>query len=85
MVAIVIIILWANFGNNAYSHEDHHYDWFFITGSTFPFIPSWLMPFVVLASVYAMCAIVFSIDLMVKKLIDKKNQIKNNGLIEENE
>lgn len=28
LVAIIIIILWANFGNNVYSNEEHHYDWF---------------------------------------------------------
>ena len=69
LVAILIIIVWASFGNNAYSNELHHYDWFFITGSTFPFVPTWLMPFAVLAAVYAMCAIIFSIDLGVKKFI----------------
>ena len=26
LVAIIIIILWANFGNNVYSNEEHHYD-----------------------------------------------------------
>lgn len=69
LAGIIIVIIWASFGNTVYSNEDHHYDWFFITGSTFPFIPSWLMPFVVLVAVYGMCAIIFSIDLMVKKII----------------
>ena len=78
LVAIIIIILWASFGNNAYSNENHHYDWFFITGSTFPFVPTWLMPFAVLAAVYAMCAIIFSIDLMVKKVVAKKTMNINN-------
>lgn len=72
LVAIIIIIVWASFGNNAYSNQNHHYDWFFITGSTFPFVPTWLMPFAVLVAVYAMCAIIFSIDLGVKKFIQKK-------------
>lgn len=81
LVAIIIVIIWANFGNNAYSNEDHHYDWFFITGSTFPFIPSWLMPFVVLCAVYGMCAIIFSIDLVVKKIIEKRKLNDNNELL----
>ena len=78
LVAILLIILWASFGNNTYSHDDHHFDWFFITGSTFPFIPSWLMPFVVLVAVYGMCAIIFSIDLMVKKIVvrNKRQEVK---------
>lgn len=71
LVAILIIIMWANFGNTVYSNEKHHYDWFFITGSTFPFIPSWLMPFVVLVAVFAMCAIIFSIVYLVERKINK--------------
>lgn len=77
LVAILIIIVWAGFGNNAYSNELHHYDWFFITGSTFPFVPTWLMPFAVLAAVYAMCAIIFSIDLMVKRIVEKRKLMGN--------
>lgn len=73
LIAIIIVIAWANFGNTVYSNEYHHYDWFFITGSTFPFIPSWLMPFVVLVAVYGMCAIIFSIDLIVKRFVAKQS------------
>lgn len=73
LVAIVIIILWASFGNVVYSNENHHYDWFFVTGSTFPFVPKFLMPYAVLVAVFGMCAIIFSIDLMVKRVIAKKS------------
>ena len=72
LIGIIIIILWASFGNNTYSHLAHHFDWFFVTGSTFPFVPTWLMPFAVLAAVYGMCGIIFSINLIVKKIIEKK-------------
>ena len=58
LVGLVIIIIWAAFGNAAYSHEGHHFDWFFITGSTFPFVPKWLMPFAVLTAVFGMFAII---------------------------
>lgn len=67
-IALLLIILWATFGNNAYIGipEGHHYDWFFITGSTFPFIPAWLMPVMVFLAVYGMCALIYLIDLVVK-------------------
>lgn len=71
-VAIVVLIAWAFFGNYTYSSAEHHYDWFFVTGSTFPFIPSWLMPFVVLVAIFAMCALIYLIDFVVKKIINKK-------------
>lgn len=71
-VGICLIILWASFGNAVYSNSEHHYDWFFVTGSTFPFIPSFLMPFVVLAAVYGMCAIIYTIYYFVKKKIESK-------------
>lgn len=75
-VGIVLIIVWASFGNAVYSNAEHHYDWFFVTGSTFPFIPSWLMPFVVLCAVFGMCAIIYSINLGVRKLIARHQSKK---------
>lgn len=73
-VGIVVLIVWAFFGNYAYLNipNGHHYDWFFITGSTFPFIPSWLMPFVVFAAVYGMCALIYLIDFVVKKIVARQ-------------
>lgn len=72
-VGILILIVWALFGNYAYLGipDGHHYDWFFITGSTFPFIPSWLMPFVVFVAVYGMCALIYLIDFAIKKIHQK--------------
>lgn len=77
-VGLVLIILWAAFGNYAYVGipDGHHYDWFFITGSTFPFIPSWLMPFVVFAAVFGMCAIIYLINFVIRKIITKSQNKK---------
>lgn len=36
--------------------SQNHYDWFFITGSTFPFVPKWLMTFAVIVAVYVVIA-----------------------------
>lgn len=75
LVGIAIVILWASFGNAVYSNPDHHYDWFFVTGSTFPFVPEWLMPFAVFVAVGGMCAIIHAIDLGVKKYYAKKTVV----------
>ena len=74
-VGIVILICWAFFGNYAYVNipDGHHYDWFFVTGSTFSFIPPWLMPFVVFTAVFGMCALIFLIDFVIKKIIVHRN------------
>ena len=58
---ILLFIAWASFGNAAYSSEAHHFDWCFISGSTFPFIPSPLMPLVVLGAVFGLCAAIYAI------------------------
>ncbi len=75
-VGILIIIAWAFLGTSIYSNADHHYDWFFVTGTTFPFIPTWLMPFVVLFAVFGMCAIIYSINLVVRRIITKHRNKK---------
>lgn len=70
-VGISLIIVWAYFGNIVYSHPDHHFDWFFVTGSTFPFVPTFLMPFAVLVAVFGMCAIIHAIYYYVEKRLQK--------------
>lgn len=79
LVGLVLIAIWAAFGNAVYSSADHHYDWFFITGSTFPFIPTWAMPVVVVAAIFAMVAIIYSINHVVRiiaRKIAEKRQAK---------
>lgn len=73
-VGILIVMLWATFGN--YTYMD--YNWFFLKTSIFPFIPDSLMPIAVFSSVFAMCAIIYSIDLCVKKIIkhNKEKRLK---------
>ena len=70
-VAIALVIIWAMLGNAIYSFEGEVYDWFFVAGHTFPFVPTPLMPLAVLAAVGGMCAIIFSIDLLVKRILQK--------------
>lgn len=71
LVGIILMVCWASLGNTLYTSEAHHYDWFFLTGSTFPFIPSSLMPFVVIALVFAMCATIYGIYFLVLRHCNK--------------
>lgn len=61
LLLILLIVVWASIGNALYSNEEHHYDWFFLTGSTFPFIPAPLMPLAVIAAVFGMVNIIYGI------------------------
>lgn len=69
LVGICLVALWAGFGNIVYAD----YDWFFLTGSTFPFIPKPLMPFVVIAAVFAMVMIIYGLYYAWMKILDKRN------------
>lgn len=77
-VGILCITLWAGLGNFCYNGGSHHYDWFFITGSTFPFIPKFLMPFAVIVSVYGVVACYYLIYFLATKYC-KKTQISQDA------
>lgn len=67
LVGIVCICIWAGIGNICYNGGSHHYDWFFITGSTFPFVPKFLMPFAVITAVYGVVVCFYLIYFLVTK------------------
>ena len=72
LIGLAILVVWGLVGSYTYSNlTPSHYDWFFVTGSTYPFIPAWLMPFVVLVTVFTMCAVIHLIDLGVKCCLNK--------------
>ena len=71
---IGLFIVWASFGNAAYSSEAHHFDWCFITGSTFPFIPSLLMPLVVLGAVFGLCTAIYAIYFGCRAFCQRKKE-----------
>lgn len=73
LVFIIGMTLWASLGNTLYSHEGHVFDWFFVNGVTFPFVPKALMPFAVIAAVFAMCALVCAIYESAVKHIEKNS------------
>ncbi|MBE7076098.1 MAG: hypothetical protein E7375_03450 [Clostridiales bacterium] len=72
LIAILLMLAWAAFGNAVFQQ----YDWFFITGSTFPFIPKWLMPIVVVASVFGVCLVVYGLYYATKTVARKIKEKK---------
>ena len=68
-VGILLILLWASFGNAVY---DRGYNWFFIEESIFPFLPDWIMPYAVVFSVFGVSAILYGIYYAVNAIQKKK-------------
>lgn len=79
MIAIICIALWASLGNAVYSNPDHHYDWFFLTGSSFPFVPEPLMPLAVVVAILGMVFIIYGIYygfMAIKESVKAKRELK---------
>ena len=58
--------------NIAYRTPEHHYDWFFTTGSSFG-MNEYVMPFIIFGIFMAMCASLYLIYFGIVKLVEKKN------------
>ncbi len=80
LIGICMIAVWASLGNLTYNGDGEHYDWFFLTGSTFPFVPTFLMPFAVIAAVFSVDMMVYGIYYWCKHIAEKKAK---EGAIEE--
>lgn len=72
LVFILGMVAWASLGNAVYSHDAHIYDWFFVNGVTFPFVPEPLMAPTVVAAVFGMCVLVYAIYQAAEKRIRKQ-------------
>lgn len=76
IIGLVIVALWATVGNVCYNSSyaggdgNHHWDWFFLTGSTFGLSP-WLQPFLTIAAFTAVLAMVYLIYWGVVKISAK--------------
>lgn len=77
-VGILIILVWAWFGNTIYGD----WNWFFIQESIFPFLSDQIMPVMVVASVFGVCLCVYGLYFLIKwtskKIADKKTSPKGN-------
>ncbi len=77
LAMILCIALWASLGNALYTNPDHHYDWFFLTGSSFTFIPAKIMPLVVVGTILGMVLIVYGIYYAFMAIKKKKRREKD--------
>ncbi|MBQ7307988.1 MAG: YwaF family protein [Clostridia bacterium] len=73
MLGILMILIWAWFGNTVYAK----YDWFFITGETFPFLPKQLMPIIVVSSVFGVSMVIYGIYYLIRLVDNKIKSLKN--------
>ena len=74
LIGIGITVIWAAFGNAVYSEAGwgKGFDWFFITGKTFPFIhPIW-MPLVVVVCTFAMVMAMYGLYYLVDYIIKRQ-------------
>lgn len=70
-VGILMILAWASFGNAVY---DRGYNWFFIESSIFPFLSDAIMPYMVVASVFGVCVVVYCAYFAIRQLARKKTK-----------
>ncbi len=74
LALICAIAVWAGIGNLMFNDGTRHFDWFFLTGSTFPFVPTFLMPFAVIAAIFSMVMIIYGIYYGVMHIAAKRKQ-----------
>ena len=74
LIGIGLTAVWAALGNIVYSEDGwgRGYDWFFVTGRTFPFVPQMLMPFVVIACTFGMVMLLYGVYYAVICLYKRK-------------
>ena len=61
LVALICVAIWAALGNAIYSNSDHEYDWFFLSGSAFPFVPAPLMPVAVIGAIFGLVVVIYGL------------------------
>ena len=78
LIGILIAVAWAAFGNAVYSEEGwgKGFDWFFITGKTFPFIPQILMPLTVVVCTFGMVIVTYELYILLDHILKQYNTRK---------
>ena len=71
-VGILMILVWADFGNTIY---DRSYNWFFIETSIFPFLPDEIMPLMVVLSVAGVCLVIYGAYYGILALSNKHQKV----------
>lgn len=72
LCGILMIFLWAWFGNTIY---DRGYNWFFIETSIFPFLKDEMMPFAVIGSVFGVCLVIYGAYYAICSITHKKQNL----------
>lgn len=81
LIGICLIALWATVGNLTYNESytgegaGRHYDWFFLTGTSFGMHPA-IMPFLVIAAVFGVALAVYGLYYLVIYLVSKRKATK---------
>ena len=80
LIGICMIAVWATIGNLCYNTsylgndpDASHFDWFFLTGTTFPFVPPYLMPLAVIAAVFGVVMCVYGLYYLYMHFYKKHN------------
>lgn len=66
---ILMILVWASFGNAVYDGEQN---WFFIETSIFPFLSDEIMPLMVVCAVFGSCLVVYGAYYGLRALLKKQ-------------
>ena len=86
LVGLCCIALWATVGNLSYNVNyfgegaGRHYDWFFLTGTSFPFVPVYLMPIAVITAIYGVIACFYLINYICQVIVKKIAAKKQSGV-----
>ena len=73
-VGILMILVWADFGNAIYGKEQN---WFFIETSIFPFLSDSIMPLAVVFAVFGSAFVVHCVYYIVRAVINKSKKVQN--------
>ena len=69
LCGILLVFLWAWFGNTVY---DAGYNWFFIETSIVPFLPDSVLPVVVVSGMFVVCLIIYGVHYGIYALARRK-------------
>lgn len=70
-VGILLILLWASFGNAIYDDQN----WFFLADSLFAFLSDEIMPLMVVVTVFAVCLVIYGAYYALSNLSKRNNTV----------
>ena len=80
LILILLMAVWATFGNLVYNTsylgndpDAEHFDWMFLTGSSFSFLPPMLMPLASITAIFGVAVSVYGLYHLYAHLKNRKN------------